>query len=543
MGFQVAFACVALALSCSNGRSTEDAASAAMDIEASDAGAARSTAGASTADATGTDPIGSDGGISSPVAGGSGGRSGAVNSTAIGSGSLGGASIGGAKSTQGGSVGTTDPVSTAARLDELKIDPQGADGNNEFIELAGEPNAKLSGYFLVEVESDFESNLGQVDKVIDLSGTTGNACRFVVNGRVLLMAAAGAVIPKESATTVCIASGLSGGGLENGTAFLGLFSGSPLPKVGDDWDIADSGVLTIPASATLHDAITWTDGDAGDALYASTRLGPKPRAHAAWRCIPAQLGEEPWRFGQLLGDSSSFEVDLANTTPSKLPDAVLTPGGANSCAAPTVGTLMGSGGTAAAGNVGGEAGSTFTSSNSAGGSGNLIGSLVSGTASGGATDEDPCGASCGGRTNISAKETGTGGSGLNGNGGATAAGRAAVVGGSTSSSGASTSILVIEAAAPSGGTSGWWSPDPFLGTSGVANGSDPRESGASGSGGDGIASGAPPNVPGGCSVFVTRGTAERNRHIPTFVLFSVTLCWWRRAVRRKNATSGLASFN
>jgi hypothetical protein len=162
----------------------------------------------------------------------------------------GGTTASGGTAASGGSSSAVTAVSVSSfgLISELKIDPPSTDGNNEYIELRGDPGTSWSGYWLVIIEGDVESTLGRVDKVIDLSTASVGS-----NGLTLLIAADGAVTPVDSAASVFVTSALVRGGLENGTGFIGIYSGTPVPTVGADWDSNDDGVLEIPSGAVSHD--------------------------------------------------------------------------------------------------------------------------------------------------------------------------------------------------------------------------------------------------------------------------------------------------
>ena len=367
--------------------------------------------------------------------------------------------IGSLPSTTGGvfdgsSVVLELSISKTARFSELKIDPPSTDGNNEYIEISGDPARSLKGYFIVVVEGDVESNLGQIDKVIDLSNCSGLPCKTGDNGLLLLIAAEGVVVPGESATSVAVAAGLVRGGLENGTGYVGLFSGSVAPAVGSDWDTNDDGVLELPGGVVQHDALTWTDGDLGDGLYAVAQVGPKPLANATWRCDSTQVSSA-WRYGLLFGDATSLTPDLAHFVPANLPAAVLTPGATNSCTEPNASTTEPPGTITSTGGTSG----VSSSRQSTGGSYSTGTNIVASTSSGGTANPN------------------------------------------------SVTTVVVEGQEPTdGGESGWWSPPPFDGTAGATTAADvtgaagASESRSNSVGGADDDSSDQPNVPTGCTV-------------------------------------------
>jgi hypothetical protein len=266
-------------------------------------------------------------------------------------------------------------IATHPRISELKIDPPGADADFEFIELHGEPSTSLSGFYLVALEGDAESNLGQVDTLIDLSKCGSGPCGFDRSGS-LVITADNSLISADTGASVRISSELSRGGLENGTATLLLIAtGGPL-RLGADWDADDDGRLELPDQAWTADAISWNDGDSEDRNYADSVLGPKPKVNAAWSCDDGEV--RTWFFGQLSGDAGSLTLDPARTAPLGLVVSELTPGVENACALRSAGgastsDAAGAAGVAgAAGKVGSSGGdasiATWTSSGGTSGS-------------------------------------------------------------------------------------------------------------------------------------------------------------------------------
>jgi hypothetical protein len=348
---------------------------------------------------------------------------------------------------------------------ELKIDPPGTDGNNEFIELSGEPNETLQGFWAVVIEGDAESNLGQIDKVFDFSSCGNGACTFGSNGILLLMAAEGAVAATSSVGSTAIFSGLVRGGLENGTGFIGLYRGGTPPKPGTDWDINDDGVLELPNGVIQHDAITWTDGDAGDGLYAATVAGPKPLAQAVVRCVNGAEATTILRYGQLRGEATTLEFEPLHLSPTGLTAETLTPGAPNVCRAPEpLPTLSGSGGASPTTSLA-SAGGAYIAGESSSPSSKTRGTSVASPAPESANSEG----------NASSKSDPD----------------------STQSSPTGTVTATASSAA-------WWSPSPFDaagGTKGVG-GSDNGSSAKAGHAATSADPSKPPKVPGGCSVSV-----------------------------------------
>jgi len=216
------------------------------------------------------------------------------------------------------------------RLSEVAVDPPGADGNGEYIELQGEPCSRVSGVYLVCIEGDSESNPGTVDRVLSLNTICGTSpCRLGANGLLVLAPVDGWQKPLDSTATWSSVSALAGGGLENGTSTLLLLSCASAPTSGADWDLSDTAQLQIPSSCLLLDSIAWLDRAAGDFAYSTAVLGPKPAVGAAVNCLDEHRASS-WYFGPLVtgGLPIVFGTPLSTNAPA---GAALTPGMPNAC--------------------------------------------------------------------------------------------------------------------------------------------------------------------------------------------------------------------
>jgi len=235
---------------------------------------------------------------------------------------------------------------------EVLVDPPGADGSNEYVELFGPPGSDTSGLWLVAVEGDTnQGKTGDLDLKLDLSKACDGPCRFGDNG-LLLLTPEGGRSPQDALTTASTA--LPKGALENGTATLLLLSASAPPAA--DLDVDDDGTLELAAGTTVLDAIAWTDATAGDRTYAPTL--PR-RVHALLRwCDRTQSADATaWAGGYVDPESSELRF-LDGEWSGPGPAATLSPGALNPPL--PISTEPGAAGaTGAAGNVGG-AGTTGT---------------------------------------------------------------------------------------------------------------------------------------------------------------------------------------
>ncbi|HXG46282.1 MAG TPA: hypothetical protein VNO52_01560, partial [Methylomirabilota bacterium] len=155
-------------------------------------------------------------------------------------------------------------------LNEVKVNPPGADEPHEFIELRGPPGTLLRQVYLVVLNGDVTANPGVATLVVDLSG------RFLGSSGLLVVAAPGHPYSMpEVGTTVVLDPRLAaqGGALGNGTLSL-LLVASPLPvPEAADLDKGDNGILEeLPAGAVILDAVGWSDGGSQDVVYGGVIL-------------------------------------------------------------------------------------------------------------------------------------------------------------------------------------------------------------------------------------------------------------------------------
>lgn len=215
-------------------------------------------------------------------------------------------------------------------LSEVVIDPPGADGNNEFVEISGPSCANLAGLYLASIEGDSESNPGSVDRIFNFQTLCGtDPCQIGPDGHVVLVATNGWQKPADSVATWVASNALVGGGLENGTTTLILLECATPPLAGSDWDPSDTGVLQIPSTCRSVDSLAWLDRAAGDFAYSATKIGPKPSPQGAVRCVGPQ-GSPWWYFGALGNGLQGVVFTGTLSTGSKV-TATLTPGMPNDC--------------------------------------------------------------------------------------------------------------------------------------------------------------------------------------------------------------------
>ena len=205
-------------------------------------------------------------------------------------------------------LGYSNFASGAISINEMSIDPPGADGGHEFVEFYSSTGGveSLAGLHFLSIESDFGgmtagTTMGRIDKAVDLgSFSTGS------NGLFLLKNSTTALSPAPEAATTVDTSALTGN-LENGSnAFLLVmgFTGS----AGDDLDTDDDGSFDTTPWTSVIDSISLVDGGTNDASYGSEVLPV-----GGYIQVP-------------MGPNIGGDVNGANPGPYDIDGTVLTPG-------------------------------------------------------------------------------------------------------------------------------------------------------------------------------------------------------------------------
>ena len=146
-------------------------------------------------------------------------------------------------------------------INELLVNPGGADNGNEFVELSGD--MALTDLWFVVIEGD-SSGAGTVDQAIDLSS-------FSLGSNGLFLIRDDASIPVIDPNTNDTIFNFSPD-IENGTNTFALvfdFTGS----VGTDLDTNNDGTLDSMPWSSVSDALAWTDGGASDHMYGAAMGG------------------------------------------------------------------------------------------------------------------------------------------------------------------------------------------------------------------------------------------------------------------------------
>lgn len=223
-------------------------------------------------------------------------------------------------------------ISYAQLLNELLVNPNGADENCEYVELKGTGGMSLNNIHFLSIEGDNTSNPGVIDLVVDLSG------EFLGSNGLLVMTpsspgmACGSRNYYSPPTTRVLVSDMNGGGLETGANSWLLVSSTVPITQGMDYDVDNDGVLELlPGSAVILDAVGWqANGDISDIVYGSVLLpaivGNTPDAAVRFPENNAANSIPAWYYGDMSGLVNSLEFDITEVSANFPVDGILTPG-------------------------------------------------------------------------------------------------------------------------------------------------------------------------------------------------------------------------
>ncbi|MCX8156831.1 MAG: hypothetical protein N3J91_10360 [Verrucomicrobiae bacterium] len=215
-------------------------------------------------------------------------------------------------------------------LNELKINPPGADAGAEYVEIAGAPALALSNVWLVILAGQVNDNPGRVVWAVNLSGQ-----RLGANGFLFLGATNHPyTLPPQTAQLLLPAFSTNGGLLPNTTATFLLLSTSTPIIAGEDWDRGDNGLLEgQPAGAQVLDSVAVLSGNTNAVVYSPAVLqlpAGTPDAATRWPGNSAPSSASAWFYGQLYGAvPESLQYDVSRVSPNFPYGALLTPGAAN----------------------------------------------------------------------------------------------------------------------------------------------------------------------------------------------------------------------
>jgi hypothetical protein len=220
---------------------------------------------------------------------------------------------------------------SAQLINELDINPAGADQPCEYVELRGTPGAIIENVHFVAFEGDAAPS-GTADFVVTF-GSPGPA--FGSNGLIVITGTAACAARTYPAETTRLQTTLLDGsnGLENGTISFLLISSATAITPNTDYDTNNDGTLeALPAGATILDAVAWTDGDAGDLMYGGVALMASGGTIGAATRFPTNTSANSaaaWYAGAMTGTTDATTYSPTVRTSNFPPNGALTPGAVN----------------------------------------------------------------------------------------------------------------------------------------------------------------------------------------------------------------------
>lgn len=223
---------------------------------------------------------------------------------------------------------TLSSFSTKAQLvlNEILVNPPGADNPFEYIEIRGGAGTTINQIFLCVFEGD-SASAGNCDLSIPLQDITLGS-----NGLLFVGTTIGyPELPAETSVLDDLTFAVPGGYLENGnTTYALVFSTTNIIE-DVDYDTNNDGELDLPAGAVLLDAVGWTNGDQFAKIYGGvilTQSAGTPDAAVRFYEDTTPLSKPAWYNGDLV-DLVDFDLlEISDNYPSG-EETGMTPGDHN----------------------------------------------------------------------------------------------------------------------------------------------------------------------------------------------------------------------
>ncbi len=209
-------------------------------------------------------------------------------------------------------------------LNEIVVNPPGADEPFELIELVGNPGITINNIYVCVFEGD-SASAGNCDLVIPLNNITLGS-----NGLLFIATSLGfANVPAATTFIDTLNFGIPGGVLENGnTTFAVIFSPTPIVN-NADYDTNNDGTLDLPLGAILQDAVGWNNGDLTALIYGGvvlTQSAGTPDAAVRFFGNTTPFSKPAWYNGDLSGSTNFDPLEISSNFPV---GGFLTPGDFN----------------------------------------------------------------------------------------------------------------------------------------------------------------------------------------------------------------------
>lgn len=226
-------------------------------------------------------------------------------------------------------------------LSELKINPPGTDdAPDEFIEIKGVAGATLTNLYIVGIDGNSAFAPGKVTYARNLTG------RILGSSGLLVIVATNHPYTILPGTTIITDPQLSepGGALSNDTISFLLVSSASAISNGEDLDNGDDGNLEgLSGSATIMDAVGWSDDDPGDIVYGGvslTQTSGTPDAATRFPGNNTPKSAAAWFNGELASLNGGSLIYDQNQASANFPVGTgLTPGRLNNTA-PVISALV-----------------------------------------------------------------------------------------------------------------------------------------------------------------------------------------------------------
>lgn len=194
-------------------------------------------------------------------------------------------------------------------INEVLFNPPGTNGDREFIELKGTPNANLAGITLLYIDGDAGS-VGKIQEVIDLGDLDGRSVALGTNGIALIheQDRPQDYQPLPANATNRDSLNLS---FQTGTATFLLVTNYQNTSGDSDLDDDNNGILDAILWDTVLDAVSISDGGTEDLMYAATLGGvdiPDNTIGNAEAIFRDDAGI--WHAGTIEGGTTDFQFNL-----------------------------------------------------------------------------------------------------------------------------------------------------------------------------------------------------------------------------------------
>jgi cysteine-rich repeat protein len=230
------------------------------------------------------------------------------------------------------------PAYASVLLNEVLVNPPGADDAREYVEIRATASDSLSGVWLLEIEGD-GAGAGVVENALDLSAAAPGANGLLLVGNGYEASVPWPAVPSETARWNL--DRRPSATIENGSVTFLLvrsFSGAP----GTDLDTDDDGVLDATPWDEVLDGVGWRDPAVVGRVYSPAVVTPSSGVPDAATRLPGDTtpsAATAWYGGDVAASGASPDLsttyDVTHVTagfpapPTYVSLGMLTPGAPN----------------------------------------------------------------------------------------------------------------------------------------------------------------------------------------------------------------------